>query len=105
MSRVFVCAECPGGAARLALIRTALADETGWQIDPGPCMSGCKSGGSVAVRAPGKMAYLFGPVEAGDMDGFRAFATLYEAAPDGVIRDARPLGPLRLKALARIPGY
>ena len=104
MSRVFVCAECPDGAARLALIRAALA-ETGWQIDPGPCMSGCKSGGSVAVRAPGKMAYLFGPVEADDMDGFRAFVALYEAAPDGVIHDARPLGALRLKALARIPGY
>ncbi len=104
MSRVFVCAECPDGATRLQLIREALAG-THWQIDPSPCMSGCKSGGSVAVRAPGKMAYLFGPVEAGDMDGFRAFATLYKAAPDGVIHDARPLGPLRLKALARIPGY
>ena len=33
------------------------------------------------------------------------FARLYFASADGVLDDARPLGALRTKALARIPGY
>ena len=32
------------------------------------------------------------------------FLKLYEAAPDGNLADARPIGALREKALARIPG-
>lgn len=99
---VFVCAECPGGAERLAMVRDALAG-SGWRIDAAPCLSGCRSGGSVAIRAPGKMAYLFGPVGPEDRPGLAAFAALYDAAAEGVIDDARPLGDLRLKALARIP--
>lgn len=103
MTRVYVCAECPDGADRLRQVADALHD-TGWQVTAAPCMSGCKSGGSVAIRAAGKMAYLFGPVLPEDLPGLRAFAKAYDAAPDGVIHDARPLGSLRLKALARIPG-
>lgn len=84
------------------MIGAALAG-TGCAIRAVACVSGCRSGGSVAVREPGRMAYLFGPVDAGDMEGLRRFVDLYRAAPDGAIRDARPLGPLRFKALARIP--
>lgn len=102
MTTVFVCTECHEGAGRLALVRDALAG-TGWEVRPYSCLSGCRSGGSVAIRAPGRMAYLFGPVGAADADGLRAFAALYDAAPDGVITDARALGSLRFKALARIP--
>lgn len=102
MTRVFVCQECPDGSARLAALRDTLAG-TGWRVTGSACLSGCRSEGSVAIRAPGKMAYLFGPVLPEDHEGLRIFARLFEAAPDGVITDARPLGSLRLRALARIP--
>lgn len=102
MTRVFVCADCAGAAGRLAAIEQALAG-TGWQVAPSACLSGCRSGASVAVRAQGKMAYLFGPVLDEDLPGLRAFVALYDAAPDGAISDALPLGSLRFKALARIP--
>lgn len=96
----FVCTSCPGGQDRLDQIRHVLAgyDVRGWD-----CLSGCRSGGAVAFRAPGKTAYLFGPFEAADMDGLVAFLRLYQASDDGRIDDARPLGSLRFKALARIP--
>ncbi|WEF24760.1 DUF1636 family protein [Paracoccus sp. S3-43] len=103
MTRVFVCAECPGGADRLAAVRAAL-DGAACTVRASGCLSGCRSGGSVAVRAPGRMAYLFGPVDGGDRGGLRRFLDLYHAAPGGEIRDARPLGSLRFKVLARIPG-
>lgn len=102
MTSVFVCADCPGGAARLEAVRAALAG-SGWRVAASACLSGCRSEGTVAVRAEGKMAYLFGPVTEADLPGLAAFVPLYEAAPDGAIADARPLGLLRLRALARIP--
>lgn len=100
---VFVCAECPDGAERLARIAGALAG-VGCDIRASACLSGCRGGGSVAIRAPGRMAYLFGPVTEEDLPGLRRFLELYAHAPGGEIVDARPLGSLRLKALARIPG-
>ncbi len=102
MTTVFVCAECPGGAGRLAGIAAVLAG-TGWQVRASGCLSGCRSGGSVAVRAPGRMAYLFGPVADEDVPCFAAFARAFDAAPGGDITDARALGTLRFRALARIP--
>jgi len=38
------------------------------------------------------------------MPDLLTFARLYAASPDGNFADARPLGALRTKALARIPG-
>lgn len=68
------------------------------------CMSGCALGPTLAFRAPGKTAYLFGPVGSADLADILTFAGLYLASPDGTIADARPLGGLRAKAIARIPG-
>ncbi|WP_347265948.1 DUF1636 family protein [Paracoccus sp. (in: a-proteobacteria)] len=99
---LFVCAECPGGAQRLAQVGAALAG-TGCDVRASACLSGCRSGASVAVRAPGRMAYLFGPLTEADLPGLRRFVALYLAAPRGEIADARPLGSLRLRVLARIP--
>jgi predicted metal-binding protein len=39
-----------------------------------------------------------------DIPNLIAFLRLYGASPDGNLADARPLGSLRNKALARIPG-
>lgn len=67
-------------------------------------MSGCTRPSTVAVRAPGKTAYLFGDTGAADVTDLIVFLKLYEASGDGNLADARPIGTLREKALARIPG-
>ena len=67
-------------------------------------MSGCARESTVAFRSPGKVAYLFGDLTEADLPDLLTFAKHYAAAPDGTFADARVLGPLRMKALARIPG-
>jgi len=68
------------------------------------CLSGCTRPSSLAFRAPGKTAYLFGDLTEADLPDLLTFARLYAASADGTFADARPLGGLRFKALARIPG-
>ena len=68
------------------------------------CMSGCTRPSPCAFRAPGKTAYLFGDLTADDLSDLLTFARLYAASSDGNLHDARPLGALRTKAIARIPG-
>lgn len=68
------------------------------------CMSGCARPTTLACRATGKTAYLFGDISADDLPDILTFLQLYAASPDGNFADARPLGGLRQKALARIPG-
>lgn len=99
---VFVCGECPGGAGRLARIRAVLEGQ-GAAVAASACLGGCRSGASVAIRAPGGMAYLFGPVDDEEIACLPMLIALYRAAPAGAIADARPLGALRLRLLARIP--
>ena len=67
-------------------------------------MSGCARASTIGFRAAGKTAYLFGDLTKGDLANLLDFAKLYHASPDGTFADARVLGPLRMKALARIPG-
>lgn len=73
-------------------------------VTPVDCMSGCARAQTVAFRATGKVAYLFGDITAADFDDLARFAQLYAASSDGTFADARGLGNLRTKALARIPG-
>jgi predicted metal-binding protein len=68
------------------------------------CMSGCTRPATVAFRASGKTAYLFGDLGPEDLEELAAFARLYQASTDGNFPDARVLGKLRTKAVARIPG-
>ena len=68
------------------------------------CMSGCKRPQTLAVRQSGKTAYLFGEIGAEDLPDLLTFLKMYQDSPDGNFADARPLGQLRFKALARIPG-
>lgn len=98
--KVFVCTSCTEDGGFLDVVRDGLpgCDVTG--ID---CMSGCTRAQTVAFREPGKVAYLFGDVTADDLPELRAFAGLYAASMDGTFEDARVLGDLRTKAIARIP--
>ncbi len=67
------------------------------------CMSGCTRPSTCAFRSPGKTAYLFGDLTEQDIESLVVFARLYLASPDGGLADARVLGDLRFKVIARIP--
>jgi predicted metal-binding protein len=106
MTTLTVCRSCPAAQAgfetelRDAIVPLGLAATvTGVE-----CMSGCANPTTLACRATGKTAYLFGDVTAADLPDILTFLTLYIQSPDGNFADARPLGALRHKALARIPG-
>ncbi|MGL5008447.1 MAG: DUF1636 family protein [Paracoccaceae bacterium] len=99
---ITLCATCPlgqtGFAATLAKALPTAA------ITTTDCMSGCARPSTIAFRASGKTAYLFGDLAADDLPHLLTFAHHYAASPDGNLPDARILGPLRHKAIARIPG-
>ncbi|MCX8509823.1 MAG: DUF1636 family protein [Rhodobacteraceae bacterium] len=101
-----VCASCPAGEARLAsALRAALVKaHLDVEVRETLCMSGCARPSALAFRAPGKMAYLFGEIGLDDLPDLLIFVRLYLASSDGDLEDARPLGGLRTKAVARIPG-
>jgi predicted metal-binding protein len=103
---VTVCRSCPAGRSGLAsAIRTAIeAAGLAMRVSEVDCMSGCTRPSTVAVRAPGKTAYLFGDASEADVPNLIVFLKLYDASADGNLADARPIGALREKALARIPG-
>jgi predicted metal-binding protein len=106
MIRISLCEGCPLGRGGFAEpLRAALAAaQVPATVSGIACMSGCARESTAAFRARGKVAYLFGDLTATDLDDLVRFAALYAASPDGTFADARPLGDLRTKALARIPG-
>jgi predicted metal-binding protein len=96
------CALGHGGfAATLAAALTAAG--IAHRVVTADCLSGCTRPSAASFRAPGKTAYLFGDLTADDLRHLITFARLYTASPDGNFADARALGPLRHKAIARIP--
>lgn len=96
------CAAGQGGLARL-LADTFAAEALPVTVQETDCMSGCKRASTLAFRQTGKMAYLFGEITEADLPDILTFVRLYQAAPDGTLTDARPIGGLRFKAIARIP--
>ena len=102
---VTVCLSCgTAQAAFAAMLEEALLRE-GLRIHVRgtECMSGCTRAPTTAFRAAGKTAYLFGEVGPADLPDLLTFARMYVASRDGNFADARPLGALRNKAIARIP--
>lgn len=104
--KITLCQSCTLGAGGFAaVLRAALAQEgisaTVGAVD---CMSGCARPSSVAFRAPGKVAFLFGDMSEADLAELVSFARAYAGSPDGVFADARRFGALRHKVIARIPG-
>lgn len=98
---MYVCTTCSTDGSFVDMARVGLPE---LEVEAVDCMSGCAHAQTVAFRDAGKVAYLFGDIDAGDMDDLRSFAQFYAASPDGTFEDARVLGNLRTKALARIPG-
>lgn len=103
MIRVTVCTSCESREKGFSdQLRQALDGRA--EVNETECMSGCVRGPAVAVRSAGKTAYLFGEITATDIPDLHRFVTLYAQSRDGSFADARVLGGLRMKALARIPG-
>ena len=99
-----LCLGCAVGREDLTgVLETALA-AAGVTLTRTGCMSGCARPMTLAFRARGKTAYLFGDLGPADVPDLARFARLYVASPDGIFADARILGGLRMKAIARIPG-
>ena len=105
MTRITICRSCPAGIAGLAAILKAQLTQAGIraEINETDCMSGCARASTIAFRASGKTAYLFGDITEADLPDILIFLRLYAESADGVFADARPFGGLRMKALARIP--
>ena len=103
--KVTLCHSCALGQGdfaavlKAALVQAVITAEIG-TVD---CMSGCTRASTCAFRSAGKTAYLFGDLTADDLPYLVTFAQHYAASMDGNLPDARVLGPLRNKALARIP--
>lgn len=104
--KVTLCHSCALGASGFAddLAKALHLAGVRAEIAMVDCMSGCARPSTAAFRAPGKTAYLFGDLTAADLPDLVTFARAYDAAADGSFADARFLGALRTKALARIPG-
>ena len=101
--RVTLCRSCPAGQTGLTRQVATLLQDLPFTVTDTDCMSGCSRPSTLAFRAPGKTAYLFGDLTEADLPNLLTFARAYLASPDGTFADARPLGTLRTKALARIP--
>lgn len=104
--KITLCASCALGQAGFAerLAEALAAAGLSARVATVDCMSGCTRPSTCAFRAEGKTAYLFGDLTDSDLPGLVTFAGLYAASPDGTFSDARVLGGLRMKAIARIPG-
>ena len=99
---MYVCTTCTAESKELLDYFGAMIEEA--DIRGVDCMSGCTNAQTVAFRAKGKTAYLFGEITEKDSTLLQNFVRLYAQSPDGTFEDARVLGTLRTKAIARIPG-
>lgn len=100
-----LCTSCALGRTGFAdRLRAALPACPRVRVNTVDCMSGCARPSTLAVRTPGKTAYLFGDMTEADLPLILTFLPLYADSPDGNFNDARVIGDLRLRALARIPG-
>ena len=94
-----VCITCDGGAD-LADALDAVLEAPVSRVE---CMNVCTRPACLSLRAPGKVAYLFGDVTRADAPNVPTLLALYDSTKDGIIEDARALGDLRMKLIGRIP--
>ncbi|SHG87549.1 DUF1636 family protein [Cognatishimia maritima] len=105
---VFICATCqmPDGAKPGPAFAKDLAQKlssAGVTVQLVDCLNMCDAPLSLALRAPGKTAYLFSDLRPDDIEDAAALARLYKDAKGGEITDARPAGRLRHCLVGRIP--
>ncbi|CUH88029.1 putative metal-binding protein [Phaeobacter sp. CECT 5382] len=100
-----LCNTCQGADPTLAqqLMDTLAEAGQNAKVQQVDCMSGCKRPQTLSLRQSGKTAYLFGEITSADLADIVTLVRLFADSPDGNFADARPLGALRMKAIARIP--
>ena len=103
---ITVCGSCEFGRAGFAELLSSALLKAGLDspVKTVECMSGCQRPSTCSFRSPGKTAYLFGDLSNSDLADLVRFAEVYEESVDGNFEDARVIGGLRFKAIARIPG-
>lgn len=110
--KLFICETCLGadgqksGADIADAVVRLLNDRGGCNdvdVIKTPCLNICDEPVSLALRAQGKMAYLFSGIEREDVHDIAVLVDLYVQAKGGVIEDARPAGRLRFCLKGRIP--
>ncbi|MEZ7813072.1 MAG: DUF1636 family protein [Paracoccaceae bacterium] len=103
--KITFCKRCPLGQSTLpsALSKALLEKKITAKVSDIDCLSGCARPSAISVRQTGKTAYLFGDLNENDLNDLVYFVDLYAQSSDGNFADARPLGTLREKAIARIP--
>lgn len=104
---VFVCDTCGVGAGEPCgqrIADTLRRADLGVDVRAVSCLNMCDEPLAMALRAPGKVAYLFAGIRPDeDVGDAIALIKLYRDAPDGIIEDARPAGRLRFCLKGRIP--
>ncbi|WP_169052657.1 DUF1636 family protein [Pseudooceanicola onchidii] len=95
---ILVCANCEGGTALAEAV-----EATGAPVRLVGCMNACGSAPVMAVRDPGREAYLFGPVPVAAAADVPVFLELYRDAPGGRIAEATAIPVLRHCLIGRIP--
>ena len=98
-ARVSVCVNCAGGMDLARALDAELAEP----VARVGCMNTCARPLCLSVRQTGRAAYVFGDMRVDQAAQVALFLGLYDAAPGGVITDARPLGDLREQLIARLP--
>lgn len=100
-----LCNTCQGADPTLPqqLMDALAKEDLSAKVQQVDCMSGCKRPQTLSLRQSGKTAYLFGEITSADLADIVTLVRLFADSPDGNFADARPLGALRMKAIARIP--
>lgn len=103
--RLTICVTCasPGVDPQGAALAAAVDLPEGWEVVLQPCLNMCDSPLAAAVQGAGRATYLLAGLTLDDAADLAGFATLYDAAPQGWITDARPAGRVRLCLRGRVP--
>ncbi len=105
---IYVCNTCgaddspPSGVDFAAHLNNACVPNV--EVRLVSCLNMCDRPLAMALRATGKVAYLFAGVHPEkDVEDTLALMKLYRDATDGIIEDARPAGRVRFCLKGRIP--
>ncbi|MGY3621648.1 DUF1636 family protein [Bradyrhizobium sp. USDA 10063] len=89
----------PGAHRHSAILQAGVPE--GVNVVPVECLSACSQGCSVALSAPGRWSYVYGPLS--EANAPVAGAAAYAAAPDGIVPWRSRPEIFRKQSLARIP--
>ena len=97
---LIVCSGCAGGDALAEALRETCGEVT---VRRAGCLNLCAGPVGVAAQAPGRATYVFSGVTEAEAPDMAVFVAEWTRARKGWIADARPLGALRFRLVARIP--